>query len=1112
MVIHQTLMLTRTYFFILLLSISLISCYQGTSDYARFELLNSELSGVNFVNQLTENDSINAYNYLYIYNGSGVGIADFNNDGLQDIFFGGNMTSSKLYINKGELKFEDLTQESGLITERWIHGISVVDINSDGFLDIYLSVGGMEIGQSSENMLFINNGDLTFSEQSSQYGLNESKLTTHTAFFDYDKDGDLDAYLINYENNPQKDPTAVRRKKYDGKSISNDRLYRNDNGRFVDVSSYAGINQEGYGLGLAINDFNHDGWPDIYVSNDFTFDDYLYINNQDGTFSDNIKEYVKHTSNFGMGVDIADINNDGHSDMFQVDMLPEDNRRQKKLLSGLNYDRFQLLTNTGYIPQYMRNSLQLNSGESTFNEIGLLSGMSSTDWSWAPLIADLDNNGNKDVFITNGYVKDVTDVDFRDFVISENQKRNAVFDPNVVISALRDLKGEMVSNYAYSNSGNLEFSNQSENWGLNQPSFSTGASYGDLDNDGDLDLVVSNLNHTSFIYENKSSQIDSLSYLMLDLTVDGDFSKAIGTKVNLTINGETYSSQVYPYRGFQSTVDARLHFGLGRHQKVDVLEVFWPDNTKTIKESVSVNQIISIDRSTAKIEEVNEKDLAPAIFRKPNELISLDYNHKESFFVDFNREALLPHKLSQEGPSSAKGDVNNDGLMDFFVGGAAGESGKIFIQSQSGVSSTFTELVLDNSASEDAGSIFFDIDLDGDQDLYVVSGSNEFEIGSDLYKDRLYLNDGNGNFTESENLLDYEAGSSSVITKNDFDNDGDFDLFIGGRCLPGQYPKPGRSMLLANVNGVFKDVTAELAPDLENVGMVKDAEWADINGDGSKELVITGEFMTIKVFRKANGKFLDVTSSHDLSAYVGWWNAIEIVDVDGDGDMDIIGGNLGLNSRYKGTTEEPLTLYADDFNRDGRLDPIIAYYNAGEEYIIHDRITLSQQINSIKKKFVTNLSYAEATVVDVLGKELLDKALTLRANHFKTSLFINDGTGSFEYKELPIEVQFSQVNDIQVLDFDNDGVLDLLFGGNSFSPEVFNGRYDAQSAIALKGLGNGNYLPLSQSQSGLENDGVVTSIETLNLNGEQFVLLLKNNDKAELLQVSMDNKNLKGGY
>ena len=1103
-------MLSRNYFLIFL-SILILSCSRNESLMPRFKLLNTEQSGVSFLNQLTESDSINAYKYLYMYNGAGVGIADFNNDGLQDVFFGGNMVSSKLFINQGNLQFSDVSQDAGIYTNKWVHGVSVVDINNDGFLDIYLSIGGVSIGDQSENMLFVNNGDLTFSEKAREFGLNESRLTTHTAFFDFDKDGDLDAYLINYENNPDKDPTAIRRKREDGKSKSSDRLFRNDEGSFVDVTMDAGIKHEGYGLGVLLNDFNDDGWLDIYVSNDFTYDDNLYINNKNGSFTDEIKSYINHTSNFGMGVDMADINNDGHVDLFQVDMLPEDNRRQKKLLSGLNYGRFQILTKNGYVPQYMRNSVQLGSGNSTFQEVGMLTGMSNTDWSWSPLIADLDNNGFKDVFITNGYVKDVTDVDFRDFVISENQRRNAVFDPNVVINALEELKGEKIANYAYANNGGLSFTNQAEQWGLDEPSFSTGSAYGDLDNDGDLDIVVNNLNQPSFIYENRSQEMDSLNYLLIDITVDNDPTKAIGTKVNLLIDGQTYSSHVSPYRGFQSTVDARLHFGLNDHKVIDLMEIIWPDNTRTIKKKVSVNQLLSIERSTSSVEKVIKKSTHPGVFNRTS-LVDFDYAHKESLFVDFNREPLLPNKLSQEGPSSVTGDVNNDGLQDVFIGGAAGEPGRLFIQELTAGVATFNVKEFGNVLSEDAGALFVDVDSDGDDDLFVMSGSNEFGIGSGLYEDRLYLNDGKGNFDQTKTALDYTASSGGAIVKYDFDNDGDIDLFIGSRCTPGQYPKSGKSMLLKNEKGVFTNVTAQIAPELEIIGMVKDAVWADLNGDKVKELIITGEFMTIKVFEKSAESYIDQTVKYNLSGYVGWWNTLEVVDIDGDGDLDIIGGNLGLNSRYKGSNTEPLSIYAYDYNNDGRVDPVVAYYNGGKEYILHDRITLSRQINSIKKNFVKNLTYAEATIDVVIGKERLSKAMKLSANHFETSLFINEGEGGFKYSRLPVEVQFTQVNDIQTLDFDNDGILDILFAGNSNSPEVFNGRYDAQSLLVLKGLGAGKYLPLSQSLSGLKNDGVVNRIERLNVKGEELILLLKNNQKPELLQVRMSNIDLQGGY
>ncbi|OEK05681.1 VCBS repeat-containing protein [Roseivirga misakiensis] len=1103
-------MLIRNYFLTLLFLI-LVSCGGKEEFKPRFKLLDENDSGILFSNDLTESDSINAYKYLYMYNGGGVGIADFNNDGLKDVFFAGNMVSSKLFINDGGLRFHDITEIAGLKTSKWIHGVSIVDINADGFQDIYLSVGGRTIGKHSENILFVNNGDLTFTELSEVYGLNESRLTTHTAFFDFDNDGDLDAYLINYENNPDKDPTAIKRKKKDGKSKSSDRLLRNENGKFVDITVQAGIEHEGYGLGLLINDFNSDGWLDIYVSNDFTYDDNLYINDRKGGFNDQIGKYMNHTSNFGMGVDIADINNDGAMDLFQVDMLPEDNRRQKKLLSGLNYNRFQLLTNNGYVPQYMRNSLQLGTSNSNFKEVGQLTGMSNTDWSWTPLIADLDNNGQKDVFITNGYVKDVTDVDFRDYIISENQRRNAVFDPNVVIGALQELKGEKVSNYAYANSGGLKFENMASAWGLSEPSFSTGASYGDLDNDGDLDIIVNNLNHPSFVYENRSRELDSLNYLTINVTIENDHAKAIGTQVKLLADGKIYSAVVSPYRGFQSTVDARLHFGLNKLKKVDAVEVIWPDQKVTRLNNVLVNQQLNIERETSEVEIANQKPVFDGVFGESSH-INLDYKHKESMFVDFNREPLLPHKISQEGPSSATADVNGDGLQDVFIGGAAGEPGRLFTQRLKNGALSYEVIEFEGVESEDAGALFIDVDADGDEDLFIIAGSNEFELGSEFYKDRLYLNNGNGNFTISENGINYDSFSSGVIIKNDFDNDGDIDLFIGGRCKPGQYPLAGTSKLLSNNHGVFNDVTADVAPALQKIGMVKDAAWADLDNDGTNELVLTGEFMAIKVFKNVSGSFLDATEQYNLSDYIGWWNCLKIVDIDQDGDLDILAGNLGLNSRYKATPQEPLSVYAYDFNTDGRIDPVIAYFNGGREYILHDRMTLAQQINSIKKKFVKNLDYAEATIEEVLGKERLAKALKLSANHFSTSLFINNGTEGFTYSVLPIEAQFSQVNDIETLDFDHDGILDVLLAGNSYSPEVFNGRYDAQSALLLKGLGNGNFLPMSQTMSGLIKNGVVNKIQKLSVNGEELILLLKNNDSPELLQVRMTGNHLKGGY
>lgn len=1087
------------------------SCTGQGKVEARFSLLNTAESGIDFLNQLQESDSINAYTYMYIYNGAGVGIADFNNDGLKDVFFGGNMVSSRLYLNKGELTFEDITESAGLITRRWVHGVSVVDINSDGFLDIYLSVGGLEVGPDSENLLFINNGDLTFEEASESYGLDQSSLTTHTAFFDYDRDGDLDAYLINYENNALKDPTSIKKKKFDGQSISNDHLLRNDNGKFVNVSLQAGINQEAYGLGLAIADFNEDSWLDIYVSNDFTYDDFLYINNGDGTFSDQIGDYLKHTSNFGMGIDRGDINNDGHIDMFQVDMLPEDNRRQKKLLSGLNYDRFDLLLKNGYMPQYMRNSLQLNSGESTYNEIGYLAGVSSTDWSWTPLIADLDNDGLRDLFVTNGYVKDVTDVDFRDFVISENQRRNTVFDPKVVANALSELKGEMVPNYAYANLGDYTFDNLAEQWGLATPSFSTGAAYGDLDNDGDLDLIVNNLNQQSFVYANHTTELDSLSFTSIELTVDGSMAKAVGAKVNLKVGNEQFTAEMNPYKGFQSTVDSRLHFGLGNAKSIDELEIVWPDGEVTRQSDLPVNLMLKFEKNEVKTAPNRANVLLQKVFAASQHKDIFNYSHKESAFVDFNREPLLPHMISREGPSSAVADVNGDGLDDIFIGGAAGQAGMLFVQKKINGRLKMIPSFTTDPKQEEADVLFVDIDRDNDLDLYVVSGGNEFEVGNDLYNDKVYLNDGLGNFSGAENGIDFNGNSGSVVVSEDFDGDGDVDLFVGGRCLPGDYPKPGRSALLANENGRFTDVTGTVAPELVSVGMVKDAAWADLNGDGKNELLVTGEFMSIHVYEMVDGVLSEKTTAYGLSEFVGWWNTLELVDIDDDGDLDILAGNLGLNSRYRATKTSPISIYADDFNRDGRLDAIMSYLQEGKEYIIPDKMTLSKQINSIKKKFVKNIDYAEATISDVIPQDLLNKAYKLSANHFETSLFINQG-GQFEFRRLPIEAQFASVNAIEVFDFNEDGILDVLFGGNSFAPEVLTGRYDAQSTVLLHGMGSGNFMPMNQSITGLGNNGVVNDISSLNFDGEVHFLLLKNNSAAELVRLNNINNNLSGGF
>lgn len=1080
-----------------------IACACAEKKPDRFEKLVDESSGFSFTNTLQESDTLNAFELLYIYNGSGVGIGDLNNDGLMDIVMGANMSQSEIFINQGNLQFKKLPPDKGFVSKGWVHGVSMVDINNDGHLDIYLSVGGKHIGEPAKNQLFVNNGDLTFTESAAMYGLDDDRLTSHTVFFDMDKDGDLDAYLMNYENNPDKDPNLVTPKKVMGDTPSNDRLYINDNGFFKDHSLKAGIVHEGYGLGIAVHDFNLDGWLDLYISNDFAYDDLLYINNQDGTFSESLQSHVSHTSNFGMGLDVGDINNDGFADFIQLDMLPEDNRRQKKLLSGLNYDRQQLLLQRGYTPQYMRNALQLNDGNGNFKEIGFLAGIHATDWSWTPLMADLNNDGLQDIFITNGYVKDVTDVDFRDYIVNESRKRNQPFDPQLVVEILRDLKGEKVSNYAFSNLGDYQFENHAEAWGLSEPSFSTGAAYADLDNDGDLDLIISNLNASSSIYENHSTTIDSAGFLSVNLTVNQQHALAIGAKVQLYSPKGEMVRWMSPYRGFQSSVDPRLHFGLGDDKKIDSLAITWPDGRREVLIGPQANQHLSFNKKGLGVFE--PKIVVPPVFlwNDASATVSFDYDHKESGFVDFKREALLPHQLSMEGPVAASADINGDGRGDFFIGGAAGQESSLWVQ-KANVSGNIIQRKSFpwHKSSEVTDALFYDFDGDGDMDLYVVSGSNEFDGKNAEYQDRLYLNDGEGNFVPTKNILPEAPVSGSVIAASDITGNGELELFIGGRLNPGNYPLPGTSQLLVKEGDKYVDKIDEWMPGLKHLGMVKAATWADLNNDGTVELIVTGEFMSIHVFERQGAEWTDQSIKFGTEGHVGWWNTLKIADINQDGYLDILAGNVGLNSRYQASDKYPLRIYASDYDANGSLDAIMTYENEQGEFIIHDRTTLSSQITAIKKKFPQNIDYAEAYANEVIPQKDLDNAYQLEATEFASGVFLND-SGSLTFTPFPMEAQFSPVNDMLLQDVNNDGHLDILTAGNSYSPEVFNGRQDAQTSLLILGNGDGSFLPVNQRvMSPILSQGVISQFLEIDMVKEDLVLVLKNNDKAGLLKLN----------
>ncbi len=1017
-----------------------ISCKQDNDQL--FKLVPVKQSGISFVNEMKESKEINLLNFAPIYNGGGVAVADLNNDGLEDLFFTGNFVSSKLYINQGDLKFEDVTQKAGLETSVWCNGVSIVDINADGYNDIYISVSGPD-DSKRENLLYINNGDLTFKEQAKAYGLNDDGHSTHSAFFDYDLDGDLDMYLLTYGNNEGTDLTLVNKKITDGSGLSNDKLYRNNgDNTFTNVTLEAGILIEGYGLGVAVNDLNNDQYPDLYISNDFLFDDIVYLNNQDGTFTDKSKEYLKHTSHFGMGVDFQDFNNDLLPDVIQVDMMPEDNYRQKKILGPMHFDFYNLSIKEGYTPQYMRNSLQMNQGEKGFSEIGQFAGINETDWSWAPVFADYDANGSKDLIITNGFRRNVTDWDFRNYIREQLEiAKGKGDDPDeVALAIVRKTNDLKLPNYAYAYNGDLTFDDVTTKWGLGTPTWSNGMVYADLDKDGDLDIVVSNIDDRAHLYENTLSQKESRSNNYLKVILKGTKlnPEGIGAKVIVDQQGRKQSHYQTKTRGYLSNVSSEIYFGFGEDDSSIEVKVIWPDGTEEIK-SLRPNQIVEFQIADAEI--TNKEEVAIALnIGNIASRFALDHQTPESDYVDFNYEPLLPHRLSQNGVPIVKGDINGDGLEDLFVGGAAGYPAHLFVQNNKGV---FNKIVIpDSSPFEDTGAVFFDADGDNDLDLYVCSGSNEFEKTDARYQDRIYINNGKGLFQWQEGVLPEMISSSGTVSANDYDNDGDIDLFVGGRLAPREYPLPGKSYLLRNDNGTFTDVTSQISEGLRDIGMVTASAWTDINGDGNSDIVLTGEFMPITVFLQKQGKFVNETENLGLSRFTGWWNSLSVSDINGDNKPDILAGNLGENTKYKVSEQKPLSIFAKDYDKNGMVDAIMSCFIGDEEHLLHSKSTLEEQVIGFKKRFVKHEPFARAKFDDIITPELREGAYTLRANTFKHMAFLNTESG-FEALNLPNEVQVAPLNNII-----KDGG-SFFLSGNNYSTEVTIGQYDASHGFEL---------------------------------------------------------------
>ena len=1070
-----------------------------------FTLLPAEKTKIDFANTLTEGLNTNVLMYEYFYNGGGVAVGDLNGDGLDDIYFTGNMVSNKLYLNKGNMLFEDITSAANVAGREspWKTGVTMADVNGDGLLDIYVCYSGTVSPDKLKNQLFINKGPNAsgipqFEEKAEQYGLAHSSTSTQAAFFDYDRDGDLDMFLLNH--NPKALPildessTAEFLKKED--SSAGARLFRNNMAGnsepvFEDVTIKAGIHSSAlsYGLGIGVSDINLDGWPDLYVSNDYSVPDFLYINNKNGTFTNVIKEGIGHTSHSSMGNEIADFNNDGFPDIFTLDMLPEDNRRQKLLVGLDNYELFDFNVKMGFHHQYMRNMLQLNEGVTggsigksvtpMFSEIGQLSGVSNTDWSWAPLFADYDNDGWKDLFITNGYLRDYTNMDFLKYMGDHLKRKEGQVRREDVLELVNQIPSSNIQNYLFKNNKDLTFKNVATSWGLGQVSNSGGAAYADLDNDGDLDLIVNNINLPAFIYQNEGSKQLKNHYLKLKLQGEGRNTLGTGAKITIYQKGQQQYLEQMPTRGYQSSVSPVLHFGLGENAAIDSLKIYWLSGKSEKLVNPKSDQLLTLSEKSAKGKMIIPLSPAPLF----NVVASpIAYKNPVNKINDFKRQPLMVNSASFSNPNMTKGDVNGDQLEDVYIGGGYGEAGRLFILQKNGSFVTKPIAAFDaDKKSEDTDAAFFDANGDGFVDLYVASGGYANFMPEDiLLQDRLYINDGKGNFIKKTDALPKMLFSKSCVRVADVNGDGKPDLFVGGRVIPGRYPEAPRSyVLINNGKGQFTDQTAAVAPELERIGLVTDAVWTDMNGDKKPDLVVAGEWMPITVMINADGKLTNKTTDYFEKAYSGWWNKILAEDLNGDGKIDIVAGNMGLNTQCKASDSEPIEMVYKDFDDNGSVDPIMSFYIQGKSYPYVTRDEMLDQMSIMRTRFQDYKSYAEATVTDIFTPEELKDASHLSSNFLKTAYFESNASGKLKEKPLPLAVQSSPVYTITSLDFDQDGKKDLLFCGNSSRVRLRFGKYDANYGILLKGDGKGNFNYIPQNKSGFALKGDVRSVLSL---------------------------------
>lgn len=1047
---------------------------EAPSEDTLFKKHGPEKTGLDFVNAIEEDTStFNLVDYYYIYNGAGVAVGDINGDDLPDVYFSGNQVDGRLYVNQGNLQFTEGTEAAGLEHGGWETGVTFADVNANGHLDLYICRAGPYPADERTNLLYLNNGDGTFRERAEAYGIADTSASTQAAFFDYDKDGDLDLFLANHSNHVS-NPNDIRSLDTDGTGKGADRLYRNDgNGTFTDVTVDARIVHPGMSLGVGINDLNGDGWEDLYVTNDFMANDYLYLNNGDGTFDERGAEVLKHHSYAAMGNDLADVNNDGRVDVMVVDMWPPDNERRKRMSYPLGERSFRRALNAGYHPQYWRNTLQINNGvivngAPSFGEVGQYAGVEASGWSWAPLFGDFDLDGRRDLWITNGYRRAMIDLDFIDEYVHLQRQHGVEASENRIKQKANQMYAVPRANHIYRNEEGLSFENVSEEWGSTDPSFSNGGAYADLDNDGDLDLVVNNIDDPASLYENT---VRDSSFLKVHLTGPEQNTRGVGAEIRVFCADRVQRRHQAVSRGYQSSVSYPVHFGLGECPVADSLRVRWPDGATQRLTDIPAGQTLRLDYEDA-IPGTHPSPSMPndVLLRPARGDTPLDHEHEEEPFRDFQRQCLLPHKHSQAGPGVAVGDVNGDGLEDVFLGGAYRHSGSLFVQQPDG-SFNPSPLGEEPYYAEDMGPLFFDADSDGDLDLYVASGSNEFASGSEHLQDRLYLNDGDGSFSRTANALPDLSTSTFSVQAADYDRDGDLDLFVGGRLQPRKYPAPGRSYVLQNDGGSFSDVTRSVAPMLQDIGMVTDALWTDFNNDGWIDLIVVGEFMSIRFFQNTGGQFRDVTDETGLQYTSGWWNSIVGADFDADGDTDYVVGNLGLNTRYEASPEEPVRLYADDFDRNRHIDPILTHVVQGEEVPVVRRDRLVTQLPRMKQRFSDYESYANASITDLFSEEQLEAARTLRATRFKSSFVENLGDGEFRIRGLLPSAQLAPLYGLLPDDVDGDGHLDLLAVGNSYAPDVITGRHDALIGVVLRGDGSGTFEAVPHQKSGFFVDG-----------------------------------------